>query len=264
MPFYPRKCAAFIIAADVPPPDPFMVKNKKLFPAHPPPDDDNWMTTYADMMTLLLIFFVLLFAISSMNKSLIQGFVDSMSKTFGEKKSNDQIQELIQMRDSLGLQGDIDLDELEDLNKVLDQIGQIVHNQNLEENIEMNIDNRGIVIRASESVFFSSGKADILPPGQRFLYQIHPIISKTDYNIQIEGHTDNIPIRTARFPSNWELSAIRATNVVRFFAEKCNLDPIRFSAMGFGEFHPLVDNESPENRNKNRRVEIIILRSKYK
>jgi len=128
----------------------------------------------------------------------------------------------------------------------------------------MKIDHRGVTITASESMFFQSGRAEILQAGQRFLFKIFPIIQNTPYDIQVEGHTDNIPIRTLRFPSNWELSAIRATNVVKFFIERCQLPPERFSAMGFAEYRPLLPNTSPLNQSKNRRVEIIILRTKYK
>jgi chemotaxis protein MotB len=199
-----------------------------------------------------------------MNKSTVDSFIEGMAQTFGQKEISKEERNLIQMRDSLGLKGKINLEELDDLNNVLNQISTIVKDQNLQDNISMNIDNRGVTIVASESMFFQSGRAEILPAGQKFLYQIFPILGKTPYDIQIEGHTDNVPIRTLRFPSNWELSAIRATNVVKFFIERCQLPPERFSAMGFAEYRPLFTNTSTLDQSKNRRVEIIILRSKFR
>jgi chemotaxis protein MotB len=91
------------------------------------------------------------------------------------------------------------------------------------------------------------------------LQKIGAIISKTDYLIRIEGHTDNLPIHTALFPSNWELSTARAVNVLRYFIKEHNIDPRRLAAEGFSEFHPLAANDRPENRAKNRRVEIIFI-----
>ncbi len=242
--------------------------SKKRFLNNPPTAHDEeenlWLVTYGDMMTLLLVFFILLSAIKTMNKVKVNDIVNSMSNAFGQKKLSEKEKKLLELRDSFGLAKKINLKELEDLNKVFSQISAIVKTQNLEKNISMSIDNRGVIIRASESIFFKSGQANLLKPGQKFLLKIVPVLQNTPYNILVEGHTDNVPIHTARFPTNWELSVARATTVVRFFIEKCKLDPRRFIASGYAEYRPLVPNNTPENRKKNRRVEIIILRTKYK
>ena len=226
-------------------------------------DDETWLMTYGDMMTLLLVFFVLLYAISTMNKTNVNDVVNSMSNAFGKKDITQEEKDLMALRDSLGLKDKMNIEELEDLKKVLSSISNIVQKESLEKSIDLSIDNRGVVIRASESLFFRSGQAAILQEGQQFLYRIYPILQKSPYNILVEGHTDNIPIKTRDFPSNWELSVNRATKVVRFFIEKCQLPAQRFSAMGFAEFRPIAENDSDENRAKNRRVEIIVLRTRY-
>ncbi|MEJ2101338.1 MAG: OmpA family protein [Desulfobacterales bacterium] len=114
-------------------------------------------------------------------------------------------------------------------------------------------------MRLSEHALFDQGAADISVDALPLLDKIGAVISKTEYLIRIEGHTDNLPIHTELFPSNWELSTARAVNVLRYFIKNHNIDPRRLAAEGFGEFHPLVANDSPENRAKNRRVEIIFI-----
>jgi chemotaxis protein MotB len=114
-------------------------------------------------------------------------------------------------------------------------------------------------MRLSEHALFDLGAADISVEALPLLQKIGAIILKTDYLIRIEGHTDNLPIHTALFPSNWELSTARAVNVLRYFIKDHNIDPRRLAAEGFSEFHPLAANDRPENRAKNRRVEIIFI-----
>ena len=115
-------------------------------------------------------------------------------------------------------------------------------------------------MRMSEHTLFDLGSADISDEALPLLQKVGAIISKTDYLIRIEGHTDDLPIHTERYPSNWELSTARAVNVLRYFIKNHNIDPRRLAAEGFSEFHPLVANETPENRGKNRRVEIIFVK----
>ena len=118
----------------------------------------------------------------------------------------------------------------------------------------------GLVMRMSEHTLFGVGSADIATEALPLLQKVGAIIAKTDYLIRIEGHTDDLPIHTERYPSNWELSTARAVNVLRYFIKNHNIDPRRLAAEGFGEFHPLVANDSPQSREKNRRVEIIFIK----
>ena len=115
-------------------------------------------------------------------------------------------------------------------------------------------------MRMSEHTIFGLGSADIAAEALPLLHKVGAIISKTAYQIRIEGHTDDLPIHTERYPSNWELSTARAVNVLRYFVKNHNVDPRRLAAEGFSEFHPVVANDTAENREKNRRVEIIFIK----
>ena len=119
-----------------------------------------------------------------------------------------------------------------------------------------------IILRTSgKPVMFDSGSAQIRPEFTPILEKIAEELMKIPNDIRIEGHTDNRPIHTPMFPSNWELSAARATSVLRFLVKK-GIDPSRLSAVGYGEFRPVASNDTPEGRAKNRRVEILILKRK--
>jgi chemotaxis protein MotB len=130
----------------------------------------------------------------------------------------------------------------------------------LKDEIKVLFSKEGLVMRLSEHTLFESGVASISSEALPLLEKIGAIIAQTEYLVRIEGHTDNVPIRTFLFPSNWELSTARAVNVLRYFIEHHQIDSQRLSAEGFGEFQPLVANDTAENRNKNRRVEVIFIR----
>jgi chemotaxis protein MotB len=132
------------------------------------------------------------------------------------------------------------------------------------ENISVLSDERGIVIRVLDKAFFDEGKAELKDGAKGALDKIVPIIKSVDNHVRIEGHTDNVPIKTNEFKSNWELSVRRATEVVRYFVEKRGLPPERISATGYAEYRPIVQNNSPKNKSLNRRIEIIVVKSNEK
>lgn len=114
-------------------------------------------------------------------------------------------------------------------------------------------------MRLSDSALFDLGEAELSADAEKLLGRISDIIAKTVYQIRIEGHTDDLPIRTARYPSNWELSTARAVNVLRFLLKQKRIAAERLSAVGFGQYQPLFPNDSPAHRARNRRVEIILI-----
>ncbi|HDL19055.1 MAG TPA: chemotaxis protein MotB, partial [Bacteroidetes bacterium] len=124
--------------------------------------------------------------------------------------------------------------------------------------IDFKISKNGIAIRMKEKLLFDLGKADIKPSASPILKKIGALAKGWPNNIRVEGHTDNLPIHTLQFPSNWELSAIRAINVVHFLQDQCQVSPTKIYSIGYGENRPLVPNDSPDNRSKNRRVEIYL------
>jgi len=121
-------------------------------------------------------------------------------------------------------------------------------------------DERGIVIRIMDRAFFDPGRAELKETAKKALMKIAPIIKAADNQIRIEGHTDNVPISTSEFKSNWELSVRRATEVVRHLIEKYDFPPERISASGYAEYRPVASNDTEQDRALNRRIEIILLR----
>lgn len=120
-------------------------------------------------------------------------------------------------------------------------------------------DKRGVIIELRDNILFDTGKATLKPESKEVLNKINALISTLPNNIVVEGHTDNIPISNSKYPSNWELSTMRATTVVRYFTEVGGEDPSKISAAGYGEYKPVVENTTDENRAKNRRVNILIV-----
>jgi chemotaxis protein MotB len=126
------------------------------------------------------------------------------------------------------------------------------------------ITERGLVVSLASSAFFDAGEAALRPEAIALMRTVAWTLKNSGRQIMIEGHTDDTPIHTYQFPSNWELSTARATAVVRYLVEAYKLPPERLSAAGYGEYKPLVGNTSPENRAKNRRVDIVILSSRVR
>jgi chemotaxis protein MotB len=115
------------------------------------------------------------------------------------------------------------------------------------------------VISVREAASFAVGKADLDPEAERLFHEIGVTLAEVPNAVRVEGHTDDVPISTTRFRSNWELSTARATSVVAYFVEHVGLAPDRLSAAGYGEFHPQVSNDSDHARAKNRRVDVVVL-----
>jgi chemotaxis protein MotB len=143
--------------------------------------------------------------------------------------------------------------------KLLEELNLLSNAFDLKDEIHLSFSKEDLVMRLSEHALFDSGVATISPQGRPLLDKIGAIIARTAYFIRIEGHTDNLPIHTELFPSNWDLSTARAVNVLRYFIESHHIDAQRLAAVGFGEFQPLASNDTPENRAKNRRVEMIFV-----
>jgi chemotaxis protein MotB len=245
----------------------------------------EWMNTYGDMVTLLLTFFVMLFAMSTIEEQKFSALSQSLQTALGDIKGsvginyggnsatdgdmigkgdqdNPALEEIIAALDSLKsaqMEGNIAQDS-DDMERVYIKVKQYVQSNDLGEVVEIVEESRGILIRFKDSVLFDSGKAIIIENAKVILNNIAKILSEVDKNIRVEGHTDNRPINTPQFPSNWELSTQRAVNVLKYFIEVNGLAPVRLSAVGYGEYHPVDDNVTAEGRQKNRRVDIVILR----
>ncbi len=161
---------------------------------------------------------------------------------------------------SPGEQGKVRADT-EEFKKIEKNIAAFLHKKGAEDKVNLKIGPRGLVISLKDTEFFDSGSASVRPDSMPLLDNIAQAIDKYSNSIRIEGHTDNIPIKTSQFPSNWELSTARATNIVHYLIKNFGITPDRLSAVGYGEFRPIADNSTEEGRQKNRRVDIVVLSS---
>lgn len=218
----------------------------------------EWMTTYSDMVTLLLCFFVLLFSFATLDVQKFQAVAQSMSGSLGVLDSGMTVsmEPLVNTFPS-----DMPIEEEEEFSRLYEEISEYVRENNLANSITIFLDERGLLVRFLDNVFFDSGKADLKPEAKEIITKVAEILKKNNYSIRIEGHTDNVPMHSFRFPSNWELSTTRAVNVVRFLIEVNGLEAKRLSASGYADQHPVDSNDTPEGRQKNRRVDMVILRS---
>ena len=244
---------------------------------------ERWLITYADLITLLLAFFVIMYAMSSvdatkyamMAKSLEvalgmektgQGLVSSMSgQQPGETGSKPQKEAAKNVKDTpppkVAVLAEMkEAKENRELTHMMKLLKEYTEEKKIVGNLSITTSGRGLVINLSDSVLFESGKADLSPKAKEILDAIADILIHSEKHIKVEGHTDNIPIRNERYPSNWQLSTDRATNVIMYWIEKHPEASGRLSAAGYGEHRTIAPNDTVAGRAKNRRVDIIVLR----
>ncbi|MFW6099391.1 MAG: OmpA/MotB family protein [Thermodesulfobacteriota bacterium] len=213
----------------------------------------GWEIVYTGFILIMLCFFIMLCAFSTIEKSKVEHFVASFNKAVSILPKGVKARPGNETRRSLPdiarEQGEMAL-IFQELQKAKDDLG-------LAQEFSFSFVKDGIVVRLADKALFDPGVAKISKEALRVLDKMGAVISSCDYPIQINGHTDDVPIRTDRFLSNWELSTARAVSVLRYFLDFTGISAERLSAAGFGEFHPIVPNETPELRAKNRRVEII-------
>src|SRR5690606_33806152 len=147
---------------------------------------------------------------------------------------------------------------IQNFNRIMGEMSSYVQEEGLSDQVELELTERGLVVRLTGTILYDIGKAELRPEGKNLLDEIAGLIIDIPNNIMVEGHTDNWPSNTDQFPSNWELSTARATNVVKYFMEHTALEPRRLMAAGYSEYRPLYDNDTVEHRSRNRRVEIVI------
>lgn len=223
----------------------------------PPKGAPIWMVTFSDLVTLILVFFILLFSMSQIDLMKFQAISDS----FRDKQVLDFQPSIIpaenqgEMEENTEKEGSGQFDSLDELQM---EIQSFLDVNGLEEVIVANRTERGVVLVLQEQVLFESGDASLIESSYPFLDKVGTLLANMPNLVKVEGHTDDRPITTYRYPSNWELSAARASTVIRYLTEGHNLESHRFMAIGYGETRPIVPNSGPENWEKNRRVEIII------
>jgi chemotaxis protein MotB len=147
----------------------------------------------------------------------------------------------------------------QEFKKIEEKIRKYLQEKGAENQVKTTIDSRGLVISLKDTEFFESGQATVRRAATPLLNDIVSAINKYTNSIRVEGHTDSNPIQTAAFPSNWELSTARATNIVQYLISSHSFSPDKLSAIGYGEYRPIADNKTNDGRQKNRRVDIVLL-----
>ncbi len=230
---------------------------------------ERWLLTYADLITLLMIFFVVLYAISSINARKFQSMAISLASTMGSSAASVLTEGGASLAPGVS---DSDLDEFDvdamsqellDLERIKNALQEYIDQHGLTGRVSVNMEERGVVVSFQEVALFPLGSAKLTSEAKETIGKVGLIIMEAPQYIRVEGHTDNLPISTALFPSNWELSVVRAVSVVQELIHSLDFSPHRLSAIGYGEFRPRVPNDSDVNRQQNRRVDIVILRSSY-
>lgn len=221
----------------------------------------RWLLTYSDLITLLMAFFIVMYAMSQIDTAKYQ----ALAKALGEALAGTNY---------IGLEGEtgppaVSPPEAAEVNPApqdaLQELTQDMTNyfdtHGLKGKVTLFLSDQYLNVSFTGSVLFDLGKADFRPDALPVLKEVAGYLRRVPNYVGVAGSTDDLKIATAQFPSNWELSVTRATTVVRYLVEQEGLDPHRFLALGYGEYHPLFPNTSEENRRKNRRIDIIIYRS---
>ncbi len=217
----------------------------------------RWLLTYADMITLLLALFLILFSVSSVDRVKVQRLVHDISGGF----NNDDAINNPPNGGSISTQVGAAAKDAE-LARIDARLQSFIWMHHLESQVTTRIDRRGLVITLlADQTLYSSGTADLPPKTKLLLDEINSAFVPTHSHLRVEGNTDNVPIQTSLYPTNWELSAARAIGVTRYLVEKKGLSPLRVSLAGYGEFRPRFPNSSLRERRNNRRVDIVILNS---
>ena len=219
-------------------------------------ESKSWLITYADMVTLLLTFFVMLLAISNFDTKRFEDIMKSIQFSLGAEASRG------------GKIGRIDLHDVRRKNlsmpsgkytePLMKDVRNTLKTKNLDDSVSVTTEDGKVIIRVKGRTLFPSGSSNFDPKAKEVLDEIAKIVRNyPEYNLHVGGHTDPTPIKTAKFDSNWELSALRATAVLRYLIEQ-GVDPRRMTATGYADTDPLAPNTSPANMAKNRRVEFVM------
>jgi chemotaxis protein MotB len=235
---------------------------------------DRWLVSYADFITLLFGLFVVLFAFAKADQKQQAQVSTAINTAFrslgifpdvsrhpvkGASGASGTENALIPMNIVMGEEVLSPARVKDDLGAIGRDLKQRLSNQVATHTVSIEMGRAGLVISLREAGFFGSGSATPKPETLLTLRQIAASLGSTPYDLRIEGHTDNIPIHTGEFDSNWELSSARATRIARLLLDMNAISPERISAAGYAEFHPVATNDTPDGRAENRRVDLVVL-----
>lgn len=222
----------------------------------------SWLDTYADTITLLMTFFVLLYSMSSVDNQKVKQISEAFNETMAGSAADSMLQYNLYDGEVPLVGGETKVDsKVEDTSgqQNYEEIKEFVQQNDLASTVTITEDERGVILQLKDNILFETGKANLKTDSLPVLDKIGVLIATMPNSIIIEGHTDNVPIKTVDFPSNWYLSSDRANSVLTYFIDSKKQNANRFSSMGYGETKPLVQNTSDTARAQNRRVNILIV-----
>jgi chemotaxis protein MotB len=200
-------------------------------------------------------------------EEMLQGTIDELQEELEAYRAQESAEaaeggsEAVEMTEEDKIQMEIIKARQNKLNNFRKQINEEIDKMGIGGYVSMVDEDEKLVLRLASQILFASGSATLSAEGRDVMINLGSSFRDLDHNVEVQGHTDNVPIKTAQFPSNWELSTQRATNVVRILQDDCGVPPARLSSTGFGEYQPIGDNSTPEGRQDNRRIDIVITTS---
>jgi chemotaxis protein MotB len=213
---------------------------------------ERWLLTYSDLITLLLAFFVVMYSMSKVDAKKFGKMAEALN---GVLKGGETVIKNENEPKKTG-HGLLQIGNLKMIQKQIEERFKEINRQG---EIRTEVTERGLVVHIMESALFPAASATLMPHAKEILDLIAVKVVNLPNHVRIEGHSDDLPIATPIFPSNWELSSARATSVVRYLTENHGISPERVSALGYGEYRPIKPNNCIENRAQNRRVDVVIL-----
>ena len=242
---------------------------KKHAKPHEEEAGEAWLLPYSDLMTLLLALFIALFAMSQTDASKMQALAQAFTAAFnmgGPSFFNGMGPSTAPSAASMTNGADTAdaayMKENQDLSEAQKKLEQYIKDNNLQDQVSTELTEEGLMVRLKEKALFSSGSAVLQGDAEKIVPVIAGVLASLPERVTISGHTDNVPISTAQYPSNWELSSARAVSLMRgVMGAQPSLNPARFSALGYSEYRPIASNDTEEGRAQNRRVEVFIARS---
>ena len=232
---------------------------------------ERWLLTYADLITLLVCFFIMMYSFAQTDLEKFKSLSLSMQQAFGGGSVIQEGGKPVSLAipgeggtETMGIPGEggaetVKLDKAALYNKMDQQIEEVAAEMGLGDSVSVQRTDEGILVRIEGNVAFTSSKADLRPEALAILDEVAKTVATTPNEIRVGGHTDNVPICTEQFPSNWELSTARAVAVARYLVEHGQVAPERVYAAGYGEYRPIASNDTIEQRAHNRRAEILII-----
>ncbi|HYR42290.1 MAG TPA: OmpA family protein [Terriglobia bacterium] len=251
---------------------------KKKHPEHV--NHERWLVSYADFITLLFAFFVVMFAASNSDQKKAGKVAQAVQVAFKEMAVFAPSGKVVPLYDNGGLPANtttvigndhsgFEASQLisasgkggtrSTISEVKAQLASTLKDEIAKHTIRLAEDSRGLTVSLAEAGFFDAGSSVMSPKALAVVDRIAQTLRPLRYNVRVEGHTDNTPIHTAQFPSNWELSTNRATFLLQYLISNGNIPPQRLSAVGYGEYRPVASNSSAEGRAANRRVDLVVL-----